>query len=106
MFNIENLIGQFTGSNANPQAVEGAATEHLSEMDSGELAQHLQTAADNANQNGNNDVAGAISGLISQNQGNPQGLKDAAISYIKNNPQVLTHFAPPFAQGILSRIGL
>ncbi|MDQ2817110.1 MAG: hypothetical protein M3T49_02705 [Candidatus Eremiobacteraeota bacterium] len=106
MNEFSGLLQRVTGGDADPQAVEQAATDHVSSMGSGELSDHMQTAADNARQNGQGDLAQQITGLVSQNGTNPQGLKDAAISLIKSNPQVLTHFAPPFAQGLLSRINL
>jgi len=43
-------------------------------------------------------------GLVSQLRSNPGGAADSVVSFITNNPQVLQHFAPSFAQGILSRL--
>jgi len=97
---------QVTGGNTDSAAIEQAATDHVSSMDSGELTQHMQTAADNLNQNGQGDLGEQLSGIVSQAQSDPQGLKDAAVSFIKNNPQVLAHFAPGFAQGLLGRMGV
>ncbi len=69
-----------------------------------EVTQHLQTAATNANANGQPAIAQEIEAMIARKQVDPEALKDAAISYIKSNPQVLTYFAPSFAQGILNRV--
>lgn len=104
--NLQNIMQQVTGGNADSAAVGQAATDHVSSMDSGELTQHMQTAADNLDQNGQGGLAGQLSGIISERHSDPQGLKDAAVSFIKNNPQVLAHFAPSFAQGLLGRMGV
>ncbi len=104
--NLQNMMQQVTGGNADSGAIEQAATDHVSSMDSGELAQHMRTAAGNLEQNGQGGLGGQLTALVSQQQSNPQGLKDAAVSFIKNNPQVLEHFAPSFAQGLLGRMGI
>ncbi|MBC5824694.1 MAG: hypothetical protein GIW99_00550 [Candidatus Eremiobacteraeota bacterium] len=101
-----SLLQRVTGGNADPQALEQAATDHVSSMDTDELSGHLQTAAQNAQQNGQGGLAQQITSIVSEKGADPQGLKDAAISFIKSNPQVLTHFAPPFAQGLLNRVNL
>ncbi len=106
MFNLESILGNLTGGKADPQAVQEAASEHVSSMDSGELSDHLETAAERAEQNGQPGMASQIQSLISQHGGNPDALKSAAVEYIKNNPKVLTQFAPSFAKGILGRFGL
>jgi len=100
---IQGMIQQVTGG-GNVQQLEQAAEQHISSMAPQEVTQHLQTAASNAQQNGQDDVAQEIQGMIASKQVNPEGLKSAAVSYIRNNPQVLTHFAPSFAQGILNRV--
>ena len=106
MFNeIQGLLQSVTGGDTDPQAVASAADDHVSDMDSGELSDHLQTAADNARQNGNEDTAQEIEGMISSGQANPDELKSMAVNYIRQNPQVLEHFAPPFVQGILGKLG-
>ncbi|HET9096922.1 MAG TPA: hypothetical protein VFN37_09685 [Candidatus Baltobacteraceae bacterium] len=69
-----------------------------------QLTQNLQTAAQNAQQNGSEDVAQQIMGLLSQHGSNPQSLKQEAISLITKNPQILQHFEPQFAKDVLSRI--
>jgi hypothetical protein len=99
---INSMIQQATASGE--QALEQAAEQHLSAMNPQEVTQHLQTAAGNASQNGQPDVAQEIQGMIERRSADPEELKNMAISYIKSNPQVLTHFAPSFAQGILNRV--
>ena len=64
----------------------------------------MQTAADNLQQQGNGDLGQQAMSLAEQVRSNPSGAKDAVVSFIKNNPQVLQHFAPSFAQGILSKL--
>ena len=105
MFNeVEGLLERVTGGQADPQTVENAVQSHIGNMDQTELTQHLQTAAAGAEMNGQNDVSQQIMGLLNQHGSDPQGLKDQAIALIKNNPQILQHFAPDFAKGILSKI--
>ncbi|MFN2448267.1 MAG: hypothetical protein ABR508_00535 [Candidatus Baltobacteraceae bacterium] len=101
--NIENMIQQAAGGSIDPEKLEQAASEHVNAMDSGDVANEVQTAAQSASASGDQGIAGELSGLLTEH-GNSGGVKDAAIAYIKNNPQVLTHFAPPFAQGILNKI--
>ena len=100
---IAQMIESAT-QNGNAQNVEQAASEHVGSLSPDEVSNHLQTAADNARQNGQNDIAKELEQMVAQRQVDPQGLKDAAVSYIKANPQVLTHFAPSFAQGLLNRV--
>jgi hypothetical protein len=42
--------------------------------------------------------------LASQVASNPSGAIGDVTTFIQNNPQVLEHFAPDFAQGILSKL--
>ncbi|MDQ6825762.1 MAG: hypothetical protein M3Z14_01000 [Candidatus Eremiobacteraeota bacterium] len=104
--NLQNMLQQVTGGGADSGAVERAATDHVSSMDSDELTGHMPNAADNLQQDGQGGLAQQLSGIISEKQTDPAGLKDAAVNFIKNNPQVLAHFAPPFAQGLLGRLGV
>jgi hypothetical protein len=101
---IEGMIQRVASAEIDQQSVGQAANDQVSSMDHGELTQHLQTAADNAQQNGQTDIAQQIVALIEQHGSNPQGLKDEAISLISNNPQILQHFAPEFAQKILGSL--
>ncbi len=98
---ISGLIEQFTGG-ANSDQAQQAASDHVQSMDDTQVQQHLQTAADNAQSSGDTGVASMISSVLSG--GGAGDLKSRAIDLITNNPQVLQHFAPEFAQGILGRI--
>ncbi len=106
MNDLKNLIGQVTSGNVDRQALGDAASEHVNSMDSGQLTDHLQTAAQNAQQNGQGDLASQIQGVITQAQSNPDAAKGAVVELIKNNPQIIQHFAPQFAQGILGKLGV
>ncbi len=102
--NVAGMVEQFTSGNGDSQKLEQAASDHVDQMDGDEVVGHLQAAAADMNQNGKPDLAHEVEDMIAQKQSNPTALKDAAISFIRANPQVLTHFAPPFAQGILNRM--
>lgn len=103
MNEISGLLQQFTSGQGDPQQVAQAADQHLNSVGPNEVQQQLQTAADNAQSSGNGDLANTIQGLIDQH-GSSSGIVGAAVNLIKNNPQVLQHFEPSFAQGILSKI--
>jgi hypothetical protein len=47
----------------------------------------------------------ALSALLQHAASDPGSLKDAAVSYITNNPQLLQQYAPRLMQGILGRLG-
>ena len=47
----------------------------------------------------------ALSALLQHAASDPGSLKDAAVSYITNNPQLLQQYAPKLMQGILGRLG-
>ncbi len=102
--NVAGMVQQFTSGNGDPQKLELATSAHVDEMDGDEVVGHLKTAAANMQENGQPGLAHQVEDMIAQKQSNPDALKDEAISFIRSNPQVLTHFAPPFAQGILDRI--
>ena len=102
---IENAIKQATGGNIDPAQLASAVESHLGSLDDGELAGHLQTAAGNAQQQGQGDVARQIVGLVEQLHQNPDDARSAIVSFVRNNPQILQHFAPEFAQGVLSKFG-
>lgn len=103
---LKGMVEQAVAGNVDSQAIGQAASDHIENCDSDDLAGHLQTAASSLQQNGQGDLAQQASALISQVQSNPSTAKDAVVSFIQNNPQVLQHFAPDFAQGILSKVGL
>jgi hypothetical protein len=100
---VQGLLSQVLGSEQQ-SSVGDAAAEHVNSLPAADVSQHLQQAADNANAAGQPDVAHEIGDLMSRAQSDPASIKTAAISYITSNPQVLAHFAPAFAQDILSKI--
>lgn len=105
MFNeIEGLLQRVTTGEVDQSAVSQSTSQHVSSMDGEQVKQNLQSAAENANQNGESEIAQQITALIAQHGSNPQALKEEAISLITNNPQILQHFESTFASGILSRI--
>lgn len=46
----------------------------------------------------------AVSALLANATSDPAALRDAAVTFIKNNPDVVARFTPEFAQGILSKL--
>lgn len=105
MFNeVEGLLQRVTSGDVDQSAVSKSAEEHVSSMNGDQLKQNLQTAADNANQNGQSDIAAQVMTLIEQHGSDPQALKQAAISLITSNPQILQHFESSFTSGIMNRI--
>jgi len=100
---LSALIHDVCG-NVDEQTISQAASDHVESMDPDALGQHLQTAADNASQNGQEGVAQQITDLLSRNASNPQGLKDEAVALMSNNPQILQNFVPDFARSLLSRL--
>lgn len=101
---FEGMAQKLLSGEIDPQAVTDAAAQHVNSMDASELQQHAQTAADNAQQSGNEGLAQQLSSLVQQYQSNPEGLKSEIVSLISNNPQVLQQFAPAFAQKILGSL--
>ena len=101
---ITGILEKVTSGDADPQAVSQAASDHVESMDHSDLTQHLQTAADNANQSGQGDFAQQIVGIIERNGTNVDGLKQDAVALISNNPEILQQFAPDFAKGLLGRL--
>lgn len=103
---IKNFAEQATSGNLNSSQVSQAVSDHLNTVDDGQLGDHLQTAASNLQQNGQGDLAQQVMGLVQQISSNPSGARDTIVSFVTNNPSVLQRFAPEFAQGITSRLGL
>lgn len=104
MFNeVQGLLQRVTTGEVDQSKVSQAAEEHVSQMDQSQVQQHLQTAADNATQNGQTGIAQQIVGIL-QGSKDPDTLKQEAISLIQSNPQILQHFAPDFARGLLGKI--
>lgn len=104
MNEVSGLLQRVTTGGIDQSSVSQAAGERVSSMSHEDVKQNLQTAAQNAQQTGNEGIAQQIMGLISQHGSNPQSLKQQAISLITSNPQILQHFEPQFAKDILSRI--
>jgi hypothetical protein len=101
---FEDMAQKLVSGDIDPQAVGDAAAEHVNSMDASEVQQHAQTAADNAQQNGNEGLAQQLTSLVQQYQSNPEGLKGELVTLISNNPQVIQQFAPEFAQKILGSL--
>ena len=102
MFDEVKTILSSLDNSGNNQAVQQAAGEHVQNMDDSQVQQHVQTAANNASQKGDESSAQILQSLLqAQQSGN---LKQALVQQLTSNPQLLEHFAPGFAKGILSRI--
>jgi hypothetical protein len=99
---IEGMARQVASGEIDQQSLSQAVDQHIGSLDPNQVAQHVQTAATTAQQNGDTTMAGQLIGLLSQQGSNPQGLQGGLVSIITNNPQILQHFAPDFAKGILS----
>lgn len=104
MVNELSALIQDVCGNVDQQTLSQAASDHVQSVSPDELTQHLQTAADNASQNGQEGTAQQITDMISRNASNPQGLKDEVVSLVTNNPQVLQNFLPDFAKSLLARL--
>ncbi|MBV8363347.1 MAG: hypothetical protein JO018_04110 [Candidatus Eremiobacteraeota bacterium] len=100
---LKGMAEQVMSGNVDQQQVQQAASDHLDSMDQGEIADHLQTAASNMQNQGQDGLAQQAMGLVSQLKSGGDA-KSAVVQFIASNPQVLQHFAPSFAQGILSRL--
>jgi hypothetical protein len=101
---IESMMQQMASGQIDQQSLNQAADQHISSLDPNQVLQHVQTAATTAQQNGDSGVAGMLTGLLNQQGSNPQGIQGALVSIITNNPQILQHFAPDFAKGILGNL--
>jgi hypothetical protein len=101
---VEGFVQKVTTGEIDQQSVSQAATQQVNTMPHEEVAQHVQTAADNAQQNGQPDIAKQLMQMIQQSGTNPQALKQDVISVISSNPQIIQHFAPEFAQKILGSL--
>jgi hypothetical protein len=105
MFNeLEGMMSKVITGEIDQQQVGQAAEEHLNATDPNELQQQVTTAANNASANGNSNLASQLFTLVQDCQQNPEGLKSDLVTLIQSNPQIVQHFAPEFAQGILSKI--
>ena len=104
MNEVEGLIQRVTTGDVDQSTVSQSASDHVSSMDQEQLTQHLETAAGNANQQGEGDIAQQLLGLVGQHGGDPQALKESVVSLISSNPQILRHFEPSFAKNILGNV--
>lgn len=59
-----------------------------------------------ATEDAKNGDPDALNALLQHAASDPASLKDAAVSYITNNPQLLQQYAPALMQGILGRLGV
>jgi hypothetical protein len=101
---IEGALQKVVSGEIDRQSLGQAAEQQVNAMDHGELTQHVQTAADNAQQNGDTGMAAQLTQLLEDYRSNPQDLKGEVIRLISNNPQILQRFAPAFAKEILSAV--
>jgi hypothetical protein len=107
MFNeVEGLMKRAVSGEIDQSQLQQAAEQHVQSIDDKTIAQNVEQAASNAQQNGQPDLAQQIRDLLQKDGANPQALKQDVIALIKNNPEVLKHFEGSFAKNILSRIGL
>jgi hypothetical protein len=128
----EKLLG-----GASADDLQSAAQDHVGNLDSREIVNHLlgmvpnlpdgargqlaQTVLGALGRNGTAESAvqdagvatndakdgdpDAVNALLQHAASDPGSLKDAAVSYITNNPQLVAQYAPKFMQGILGRLG-
>jgi hypothetical protein len=101
---VQGMVEKFTTGEIDQQSVGEAAQQQVNSMPHEEVAQHVQTAADNAQQNGQPDIAQRLVQMAEEGRSNPQALKQDVISLISSNPQIIQHFAPEFAQKILGSL--
>lgn len=105
MFNeVEGLVQKVTTGEIDRQSVSVSAQQEVNTMPHEEVAQHVETAADNAQQNGQPDLANQLMQMLQQHGSDPQALKQDVVSLISSNPQIIQHFAPEFAQRILGSL--
>lgn len=101
---VEGFVQQITTGEIDQQSVSDAASEQVNTMPHEEVARHVQTAAQNADENGQPDVAQQLMQIVEQHGSDPQALKQDVVSLISSNPQIIQHFAPEFAQRILGSL--
>jgi hypothetical protein len=132
--NLGGLLSQFSGaapeqvqsaaadhvSDMDAGQLAGHLTDSAQNMNSGQLGQLAMSLLGALSNHGHDEAqiqdAGvstaaaqggdqnAVIALISHAQQNPAALKDAAVDFIRNNPQVVQQFAPDFLKGILSKL--
>jgi hypothetical protein len=101
---VATLLERFGGGSVDDRvSAHEAAEDHVNSLPADQVADHVQTAADNARGSGHSDIAGLLEGILSGGT-SEEDLKSGLIEAVQSNPQILAHFAPSFAQGILGRI--
>ena len=101
---VNHLIGMV------PNLPDGARTQLASTV-MGALGQNGSAASDveaagvpvESAMSGDHAALGA---LLEHAASDPSSLKDAAISYIQNNPQLVQQYAPDLIKGVLSKFGV
>jgi hypothetical protein len=131
--NLGGLLSQFSGAapeQVQSAAADhvagmdaGQLAGHLADsaqnLNSGQLGQLATSLLGALSNHGHNEAAiadagvsttaaqagdqSSVIGLITHAQQNPAALKDAALDFIKNNPQAVQQFAPDFLKGILGK---
>ena len=101
---LEGFVQKVTTGEIDQQSVSQAASQQVNNMPHEEVAQHVQTAAQNAQQSGQTDMAQQLMQMVQQHGSDPQALKQDVVSLISSNPQIIQHFAPEFAQKILGAL--
>lgn len=101
---VAALLERFGGGSVESrESAQEAAEDHVQSLPADEVEDHVQTAAENARSSGQSDVAELLERVLSGGA-SEEDLKAGLIAAVQSNPQILAHFAPSFAQGILSRI--
>jgi len=106
--NSGDLVNHFIGMI--PNLPEGARTQLASTVMSalakaGSSADSVEDAGVPVVSAMSGDHA-ALGALLEHATSNPAGLKDAAIQYISNNPQIIQQYAPDLLKGVLSKFGV
>ena len=101
---IKGALEQAVSGNLDPQQLQGAVAQHVEEVGPQQAANHLENAANNAQAQGDTGLAEQAFSLVQQVRQDPSQAQSAIVNFVKNNPEILQHFAPEVAQGILSKL--
>jgi hypothetical protein len=131
--NLGGLLKQFSGASPadvgaaaadhvdgmDPNALASHLTDSVQNLNGGQLSQlassllgalgnHGQDAGSVAAAGVPTDAAtsgdsNAVADLIAHAQQNPAALKDAAMDFVKNNPDAVQQFTPDFLKGIVAK---
>ncbi len=104
----DELAGHVTQA---AQSMDGGSLGTLAQSLLGALANHGSGEGDAQDAGVPTDDAkagdgDAVSQLISHVAQNPAALREAATTFLSQNPQLVQQFAPDFAKGILAKLGL